>query len=473
MKIIILGGGQVGKTVAYNLARYSSYDITVIDKDENALLILGKQLDIQTIVGNAFSPSVLKNAGIEDTELLIAVTGEDDSNLVACNIAKKLFNVPNIIARIRQSEIIEYSNAIQQEKLQDSNLAPLDLFGINDSICPEQIVTDQLFQLLLTPGALQVINFEEQENQLDVQMIITRVQATSELVGKQFSDFSEIFPEEINFKISAIYRNEALIIPTGKTKIIAGDEIYFITLKEYVSQIMKYFRPQESANKKIMIVGGGNIGYRLAKIAEPYLQIKIIEKNQSRSEFLSENLNASLVFYGSATDENILLDEHIEEIDMFFALTNDDEDNIMSSLMAKKLGAKRVASIINRAIYVDMLVGNMIDIVISPHLSTIGSILSHLRRGDVVAVHPIRRGEAEMLEVIVHGDKKTSKIIGRKPDQITWPHGIDVAAIISEGKFLTNTKDEFKEGDHIFFFVHRRQAVPELEKMLQVKWKFF
>ncbi|QRN41650.1 MAG: Trk system potassium transporter TrkA [Neisseriaceae bacterium] len=473
MKILILGGGTVGETVAYNLANYSNYEITVIDKNEASLQKLSQSLDIQTILGSVSSPTVLKNAGAQDTELLIAVTGEDDTNLVSSKMAKEIFNIPNIIARIRQSEIVEYhfKSVLNGNETQ---MTPLDLFGVNESICPEQIVTDQLFQLLLIPGALQVINFAEGlgEN-LEVQMIVTKVENSCPLVGKQFSDFVDIISQEINFKICAIYRNEALIIPTPKTKIISGDEVYFITLKEYVKDLMKIFRPDETENKKVMIAGGGNIGYRLAQTTEPYFQTKIIEKNESRAEFLAENLDTSLVFRGSVTDENILIDENVKEIDMFFALTNDDEDNIMSSLIAKKLGAKRVATIINRSIYVDILVGHTIDIVISPHLTTIGSILSHIRRGDVVTVHPMRRGEAEILEVIIHGDKKNSKIIGRKPSQISWPYGIDVAAIISNGEFITDHKHDLKESDHIIFFVFRRQAVPELEKLLQVKWKFF
>ncbi|MBN3859842.1 Trk system potassium transporter TrkA [Neisseriaceae bacterium PsAf] len=469
MKILILGGGTVGETVAYNLANYSNYEITVIDKNEATLQKLSQSLDIQTILGSVSSPTVLKNAGAQDTELLIAVTGEDDTNLVASKMAKEIFNIPNIIARIRKSEIVEYGfKSVLNDD--ESEMTPLDLFNVNESICPEQIVTDQLFQLLLIPGALQVINFAED---LEVQMIVTKVENSCLLVGKQFSEFVDIIPEEINFKICAIYRNEALVIPTPKTKIISGDEVYFITLKEHVKDLMDIFRPDETGNKKVMIAGGGNIGYRLAQTTEPYFQTKIIEKNHSRAEFLAENLDSSLVFRGSATDEDILIDEHVEEIDMFFALTNDAEDNIMSSLIAKKLGAKRVATIINRSIYVDILVGHTIDIVISPHLTTIGSILSHIRRGDVVTVHPMRRGEAEILEVIIHGDKKTSKIIGRKPSQISWPYGIDVAAIISNGKFITDHKHDLKEGDHIIFFVFRRQAVPELEKLLQVKWKFF
>ncbi|MFH4416511.1 MAG: Trk system potassium transporter TrkA [Neisseriaceae bacterium] len=474
MKILILGAGTVGETVAYNLAHYSDYEITVIDKNEAALQKLATRLDIQTVLGSVTSPSVLKEAGAEDTELLISATGVDDTNLVACRMAKEIFNIPNLIARVRQSETVEYTFLQTKEGHAITN-SPLNLFDVTESICPEQIVTEQLLQLLLTPGALQVVNFGEklQDSSLRVQMIVTRVEKNSPLVGHALGELKTILLEPVEVKVCAIYRNEALIIPTEKTRIISGDEIYFICLQEAVRILMGLFRPQEMGNKKIMIVGGGNIGYRLAKASETRFSTKIIEKNTHRAEFLAEKLDEALVLQGSANDEDLLQKEHISEVDMFFSLTNNNEDNIMSSLLAKKMGAKRVAAIINRSIYVGILVGNTIDIVISPHLATIGSILSHIRKGDVVAVHPMRRGEAEALEVIVHGDEKTSKITGRKSEEISWPYGIDLVAIISEGQLITSTQHEIREGDHLIFFAFRKHAIRDLEKLLQVKWQFF
>lgn len=483
MKILILGAGTVGGTVAYNLANYSNYEITVIDQDEMALQKLNTKLDIQTLLGNATSPSVLAAAGAQDTELLIAATATDDTNLVACRLAKEIFNIPKIIARVRQSEIMEYDFTIAENEAEVKSV-PVSLFNANQSICPEQIVTEQLTQLLDVPGALQVIDFGAQkqneknaktveDDTSKIQLIVTRVQNTSPFIGHTLAEFDAITPKESKAKICMIYRNETLIIPNDKNKLISGDEVYFLCEKKWVSELMNSFRPNEIQNKRIMIAGGGNIGMRLAQALTSRYQVKVIEKNPLRTQHLAEVLNEPLVLEGTATDEELLHSERVDEVDMFFALTNDNEDNIMSSLLAKRLGAKRVAAIINNSIYISILVGNAIDIMISPHLATIGSLLAHIRKGDVVAVHPLRRGEAEALEVIIHGDENSSKLAGRQIQSINWPHGIHLAGVISDGQLITHNQHVLKENDHLICVVFRKKAVRELEKLLQVTWQFF
>lgn len=477
MKIIILSAGTVGATVADTLARYTDNEVTVIDRNGSAIQSLEQRLDIQTAIGNPGSPEVLRNAGAQDAELLIAVAPNDDTNLVASLLARKIFNIPKVIAHVRQRDMIEeFSNSDNNDPT--ASVPPIALFGVTDYICPEQIITDELFRLLGLPGALQVINFGKTvtNETPPVQLIVTKVEKESKVVGYSLEEVrSQLIGEypELLYNICAIHRNETLLQATNKSRLIAGDEVYFICLREDAPALMRLLRPNETPIKKIMIAGGGNIGYRLAQMTENRFHTKILEKDHFRAGFLADKLNTALVLHGSATDEELLKQEHVEDVDLFFALTNDDEDNIMSSLISKKLGATRVATLINRSIYLDILVGNTIDITVSPHLSTIGSILSHLRRGDVVAAHPMRRGESEMIEIIVHGDKKNSKIIGRKANQIAWPHGIVLAGIMRQNKLILDAAAEIHQEDHLIFFVFRKNATPALENLVQVKWKFF
>ena len=477
MKIIILSAGTVGATVADTLARHTDNEITVIDRNESAIRNLEQRLDIQTVIGNPGSPEVLRHAGAQDAELLIAVAPNDDTNLVASRLARKIFNIPKVIAHVRQRDMIEqFSDSTTDDKT--TFISPVTLFGVTDYICPEQIVTDELFRLLRLPGALQVVNFGKtvEHETLHVQLIVTKVEKDSKVVGHSLEEVrSQLMAEhpDLLYNICAIHRNETLLQATHKSRLIAGDEVYFICLCQDTPTLMHLFRPNETPIKKIMIAGGGNIGYRLAQMTEDKFQTKILEKDHLRAGFLADKLNTALVLHGSATDEDLLKQEHVEDVDLFFALTNDDEDNIMSSLISKKLGTTRVATLINRSIYLGILVGNTIDITVSPHLSTIGSILSHLRRGDVVAAHPMRRGESEMIEIIIHGDKKSSKIIGRKANQIAWPHGIVLAGIMRKNELILNEAAEIHQEDHLIFFVFKKKATPALENLVQVKWKFF
>ena len=308
-------------------------------------------------------------------------------------------------------------------------------------------------------------------------MVIVQARKGGLLIGREITDINQHLPEGVDCQICAIYRNNRLIVPTPQTVIIEGDEVLFAADINSVEAIMRELRPKEARTRRIMIAGGGNIGYRLAKQLESKYDIKIIEYKPHRAEWLAENLDNTLVLQGSATDETLLDEEYIDEIDVFCALTNDDENNIMSSLLAKNLGAKRVITIVNRSSYVDLLEGNKIDIVVSPHLITIGSILAHIRRGDIVAVHPLRRGTAEAIEVVVHGDKNTSAIVGRRISGIKWPSDCYIAAIVrgATGEVIMghHTETILQDGDHIIFFVSRRRVLPELEKLIQVKMGFF
>ena len=469
MKILILGSGQVGSTVAQNLASVPSNDVTIIDIDEKALNRISSRLDVQTIVGNGASPFTLEQAGAADSDLLLALTRSDETNIVASKIAADLFNIPSRIARVRSSEYLEYQVAGSDNPEEGS----LNIFGITETISPEQLVTEQLVGLLSYTSALQVLSFANDQ----VRMVIVQARKGGLLIGREITDINQHLPEGVDCQICAIYRNNRLIVPTPQTVIIEGDEVLFAADINSVEAIMRELRPKEARTRRIMIGGGGNIGYRLAKQLESKYDIKIIEYKPQRAEWLAENLDNTLVLQGSATDETLLDEEYIDEIDVFCALTNDDENNIMSSLLAKNLGAKRVITIVNRSSYVDLLEGNKIDIVVSPHLITIGSILAHIRRGDIVAVHPLRRGTAEAIEVVVHGDKNTSAIVGRRISGIKWPNDCHIAAIVrgETGEVIMghHTETILQDGDHIIFFVSRRRVLPELEKLIQVKMGFF
>lgn len=465
MKILILGSGQVGSTLAQNLAQDN--DVTVIDVNERALKNISSRLDVQTIVGNGASPVVMESAGAADADLLLAVTHSDETNLLACKIAAEVFNIPDRIARVRQSDYLEYRFGGEEEE--EGNT--LRIFGVTDSIHPEQLVTERLAGLLSYNNALQVLSFADAK----AKMLVVQAHSGGLLVNKEISEINSHLPEGVDSQICAIYRNNRLIVPSAKTVIIEGDEVCFLVDSRYVKTILRELRPFEQQTRRVMIAGGGNIGYRLARQAETLYDVKIIEYSEKRAEWLAENLDNALVLRGSATDENLLSHEYIDEIDVFCAVTNDDENNIMSSLLAKDLGAKRVITIINRSRYVDLLEGNQIDIVVAPNLITIGNILAHIRRGDVVAVHPLRRGTAEAIEVVVHGTPETSALVGRRVTEVKWPQGCHFAALVRGDEVTMGHKEDavMADGDHLIFFVSRRRVLRELEKLIQVKMGFF
>lgn len=471
MKILILGSGQVGSTIAQELANMPNNDVTIIDTDTSALRNISSQLDVQTLVGNGASPIMLEKAGAGDTDMLLALTRSDETNLVACKLAASLFNIPNRIARVRASAYWEYglpeNSNVDESPLSDS----LNAFDVTDSIHPEHLVTEHLVGLLNYVRALQVLPFAHDA----VQMVIAQAKFNDPVANKSIIEINEMLPENADYQICAIYRNNHLIVPQPQTIIMEGDEICFVVATEFMHAVMSAMFRYSNKNHRVIIAGGGNIGFRLAKQLENQFNIKIIENDAHRAEWLAENLDNTLVLKGSASDENLLSREYIDEIDVFCAVTNDDENNIMSALLAKNLGAKRVISIINRSRYVDLLTGSQIDIVVSPHQITIGSVLAHVRRGDVVAVYPLRRGAAEAIEVVVHGDHRTSSLVGRKVREIKFPVGCHIAAIVRDEQIIMgrNHDIELADGDHLIFFVARRRVLRELEKLIQVKMGFF
>ena len=458
MKIIILGAGQVGATVAENLASERN-DITVVDLDATRLRELGDRLDIRTINEHCAWPSTLEDAGARDADLLVAVTNSDEVNMIACQVAYTLFRTPNKIARIRSNRYFERS-----KELFDNRAIPIDR-----TISPEQIVTDYIRRLIDHPGALQVLNFARGR----VQLVAVRAYYGGPLVGNELRELRKHMPN-VDTRVAAIFRRNRPIIPEGDTVIEADDEVFFVAARKDIRAVMSELRRLEHGYRRIVIAGGGNIGRRLARRLERRYIIKVIERNRQRTRELSEELQRSVVLHGPATDRDLLSRANIENTDVFCALTNDDEANIMASLLARRLGARKVMTLINNPSYVDLVQGHDIDIAISPQQATIGTLLRHVRRGEVVNVHSLRRGAAEAIEAIAKGDRATSKVVGRRLEEIDLPEGATIGAIVRGEKVLIAHDDVVVEPeDHVILFLVDKRHLRNVERLFQVGFSFF
>ncbi len=457
MKIIILGAGQVGGTLAANLASEHN-DITVVDTNTERLHELQDRFDIRTVQGMASHPNVLRDAGADDADMLIAVTNSDEINMVACQVAYSLHRTPTKIARVRSASY-----------LNRGGLFGADAFPIDVIISPEQVVTHYITRLIEHPGALQVLDFAEG----NAQLVAVRAYFNGPLVGRELRFLRQHMPT-IDTRVAAIFRRDRPIIPEGTTVIEADDEVFFIAAKNHIRAVMSELRGLEHNYKRILIAGGGNIGERLCDALENRYQVKIIERNPGRCAFLAEKLNKTIVIRGNASDQDLLLEESIEETDIFLAVTNDDEANIMSSMLAKRLGARKVMTLINNPAYVDLVQGGDIDIAISPQQATIGSLLTHVRRGDVANVHSLRRGAAEAIEAIAHGDEKSSKVVGKAIGDIDLPEGTTIGAIV-RGKEVLIAHDDIvvQSEDHVILFLIDKRRIQDVERLFQVGITFF
>ncbi len=456
MKIVILGAGQVGGSVAESLVSEQN-DITVVDLDPQRLRTLQERLDLRTVLGSGAHPSVLSEAGIEDADLLVAVTQSDETNLVACRIAARMFNVPRRIARVRATDYLTNERVLGE-----------DGFDVDLSICPEQVLTDYIVKLVEFPEALQVLDFAGGR----VSLVAVRAFAGGPLVGHPLKDLRRHIPD-IDTRIVAIFRGDRSIVPDGGTVIEAGDEVFCLAAAEHIREVLRELRRMDRPVRRVMIAGGGNIGLRLAHALEDRYSVRVIEHNKRRCEVLAGRLGDALVLNGDTTDEELLENENIAEMDLFVAVTNDDENNIMSSLLAKRMGARRVVALINRRSYVDLLQSGQIDIAISPAQATIGTLLAHVRRGDVVAVHSLRRGAAEALEAVVHGDRESCKLTDRRVDEIDLPPGTTIGAVVRGGKVVMAHRDTvIRAEDHVIVFVADKKNLPRVERMFQVGVRF-
>ena len=457
MKILILGAGQVGASVAANLASEAN-DITVVDVDSATLQDLQDRLDIRTVIGHASYPEVLAQAGADDADMVIAVTRNDETNMIACQVAYTLFHTPTKIARVRSVEYLKHARLFAQAAL------PVDVL-----ISPEQLVTDYIQRLIENPGALQVLDFAEGR----VQLVAVHAYYGGPLVGHELRELKEHMPG-IDARVASIYRQGMPIKPEGDTIIEADDEVFFVAAARHIHAVMGELRKMDNPVKRVILAGGGNIGMRLASAIEALYQLKIIERNPERARMLSETLGRAIVLLGDAADEELLLEENIENTDVFCALTNDEEANILSGMLAKRLGARKVMSLINRASYVNLVQSGTIDVAISPQQATIGSLLTHVRRGDVVMVHSLRRGAAEAIEAVAHGDRSSSKVVGRAIEEIKLPKGTTIGAIVrGEEVIIAHHDTVINTDDHVVLFLADKNCIQEVERLFQVGVTFF
>ena len=457
MKIIILGAGRVGASVAENLASEAN-DVTVVDEDEAVLEDLKTRFDIRTLKGHASHPETLMNAGGEDADMILAVTRNDETNMIACQVVYTLFHTPTKIARVRSVEYLNHPRLFVQEAL------PVDVL-----ISPEQLVTDYIERLIEHPGALQVLDFAGGR----VQLVAVRAYHGGPLVGHELSDLKKHMPG-IDARVASIFRQGKPIALGGETIIEVDDEVFFLAARKHIRAVMSEMRKTEKPVKRVILAGGGNIGTRLAIAIEHQYQVKIIERNEDHARALSENLDKAMVLLGDAADKELLLEENIESTDVFCALTNDEEANILSAMLAKRLGARKVMSLINRASYVDLVQSETIDVAISPQQATIGSLLTHIRRGDVVVVHSLRHGAAEAIEAVAHGDRDSSRVVGRAIEEIKLPPGTTIGAIVrGEEVIIAHHNTVIESDDHVILVLSDKKCTAEVERLFQVGVTFF
>ena len=455
MKIIIVGAGQVGATLAENLVGENN-EISVVDIDGERLRDLQDKMDLKVVTGQGCHPEVLKSAGAEDADMVIAVTSDDATNMITCQICSSLFNTHKKIARIRSNQVLKYS-----QQLFHKHHIPVDHI-----IAPEELVTRDIVRLIDYPGALQVLEFAQGK----VSLVAVKAYYGGLLVGHALSTLRD----HIDTRVAAIYRNGKPIRPLGTTVIEADDEVFFIAASIHIRAVMNELQKLESAYKRIMVVGGGNIGAGLARILEKNHQVKLIERSPERAAQLTSELNHTLVFNGDSSDIELLTEENIDQFDVFIAVTNDDEANIMSSLLAKKLGVRKTMVLIQRDAYIELVHGGAIDIAISPQQATISALLTHVRRGSIDNVYSLRGGAAEAIEIVAKGDEKSSKVVGRTIKNITLPPGTTIGAVVRGSEVLiAHSNTLICEEDHVILFLVNKRYIGDVEKLFQISAIYF
>ena len=459
MNILIIGAGRVGTSVAESLVSERN-DITVIDSDPQRLRLLQERLDLRGVTGNAIQPSVLREAGAEDCDLLIACAPMDETNLVVCKLAHDLFNVTTTIARLRSPEFVPGSPL----------LARGTGFGVDEVICPEQSVTTYVRKLIEYPEALRIVEFADGR----VTMAGVRTFAGGPLVGHRLDEIPTLLPG-MDMRIVGLFRHDQPLKTDGDTRIEAGDEAVVLARTAAVPDVLAALRARDRPVRRVMIAGGGKVGLRLARALKGRYEIKLIELDRARGEYLAADLGSDvLVLQGDSTDEDLMADENVGDMDVFIALTSDDEDNILAGLMAKRLGVRRAIVLINRRAYTELVQGTQIDVAISPQHAVIGELLAFVRRGDVEAVHSMRQGAAESMEIIARGDRRSSKVVGRRIEQISLPEGVQIGALVRGSEVLIAHHDTVIEtDDHVIVFLPNKRQVRAVEKLFQVGVTFF
>ena len=483
----------MGQSVAESLVSERN-DITVIDTDAERVRDLEGHFDLRGVVGNGIDPAVLAEAGANDTDLLIACAAQDETNLVCCKVAQLLFNVPARIARVRLSGLDPNGPLLGPEG-----------FAVN-VICPEASLTRYISKLIEYPESMQVREFAGGRACL----VATRARFGAPMVGQTIGHIRESTPD-VAMRVVAIYRRfpeepDRFVPCSGNTRIESGDEVFVLAAREHLPFVLSSLHRRggqpERKVRRIMIAGGGEVGLRLArKLGEEpgRFNAKILECDAARCVKLASELPSHvLVLHGEGTDERLLESESIEDVDLFLALTDDDENNIMSSLLAKRMGARRVLALINRRSYADLMHGTQIDIALSPAQAMLGELLAHVRRGDIQAVHSLRRGVAEALEIVARGDRKSSRVVGRKVSDLRLPPDVHMGLIVRglpESGAVTAMQQPgaasqlppplpaeviiprshtvIESNDHVVFFLPHKRLVRDVEQLFRVSATFF
>ncbi|CAA6603275.1 Trk system potassium uptake protein TrkA [Rhodospirillaceae bacterium LM-1] len=458
MKVIICGAGQVG----FNIARYlasEGNEITVIDQRADLVRKISDSLDVQAILGHASHPDILDQAGASDAEMIIAVTAADEVNMIACQVAHSLFNVPTKIARVRHQGYLHpmWSNLFSSEHL------PIDVI-----ISPEIEVARAVIRRLQVPGAMDVIPLAGDK----VRLIGVRCTENTPLVHTPLRQLTKLFPD-LNLVIVGIVRQDKAIVPTPEDQMLPGDEVYFVIDKQHVERGMVAFGHEETEARRICILGGGNIGLFLAQQIEEQhagMWVRLIESNRERAEYVAKMLNRAVVLHGDALDPDMLKEANVEMAETVVAVTNDDETNILATLLAKRYGAKRTMALINKTSY-NPLVGPLgIDVVVSPRAITVSNVLQHVRKGRIHAVHSLHEGFGELIEADA---LETSPLVGKPLKDIKLPPGVLIGAVVRAGSVISPRGSTVMQAkDRIILFA-AASAVKKIEKMFSVRLEFF
>ena len=447
MKIIIVGAGQVGSSLSVNLVKEGN-DVTLIDKSPDLLENIADKIDLQTIHGNGAHPRILEAAGAHKADMIVAVSKSDETNMIACQVAYTVFGVEKKIARIRDLEYLNYENLFADES------TPIDY-----TISPDLIASNYIKKLISNQGTHQIFNFSNDEDSLI--NIFYEENNDNENSIKHYQTSCDKF----NSKICAFIRNDKLFSIEDDDILQAGDELLIICKEENIVDVTKIFKRVKD-NKRIMITGGGNIGKHLSDSMSGNFQVKVIEKNEDRAEYLSEVLDDVTIINADSSNEDILLEENIEHMDVFCALTNDDEANILSAMLAKKLGSKTVMSIINKTSYSDLVEKQEIDIIISPEDLTIGALLTHIRKGSILKAHSLMHGFLELLEIEVR-DNPDTKILGKNIGQLNLSENIVLCCIIRNNEFIFDSSNILLEQSDRLVCLVNKKDVKQIEDLFE------
>jgi trk system potassium uptake protein len=458
MKVIVCGAGQVGFSIAHHLALENN-DVIVIDQSPELVRQIGDTLDVQGIVGHAARPDIQEQAGAGDADIIIAVTYADEVNMVACQVAHSLFDVPSKIARIRHQS---YRNPIW------ANLFAREHMPIDVIISPEHEVANTISRRLQVPGSFETIPLADDM----VKLLGVRIEETCPIINTPLRQLTQLFPE-LNIVVVGIMRDEKPIVPTGVDEMLPGDEVYFVVDCSQLSRAMAAFGHEEQEARRLLILGCGNIGLLLAQTIEndhERVNAKIIENNIERAETVASQLNRTIVLKGDTLDPNILEEANVSATETVIAVTNDDETNILSSLLAKRYGSKRAITLINKRSYEPLITSLGIDVVVSPRNITVSTILQHIRRGRIHSVHTLREGFGELIEAEAI---ETSSIVGPPLRDVKLPQGVLLGAIVRDGTVICPRGDTVIEAkDRVVLFA-ASEAVREVEKIFSVRLEYF